>query len=345
MCASHLERIMSNNQNNTSLESQLVVIMLNFDIWSAQTKLEAKDLKLGLGGEIPPQHLAKLGTKTICNPEELRVFSKLKMRARRLCENYGRPFMGGYANPLFRYKEVELGLTQIQNLFEEAKTRFLHRFSEATESWIQENPEYADVIRRGMLTEAEVAKRFSFTFEMFKIEPIRSGGLNTAISKLASGLVGDVIDDAAQFYAEKLSGRSSILSSTKPTIQGLLVKVSGLSFLDSRMKHLEKLLELALTAYRPSVTQVSGGEFLQVMACFMILSDPEKLNDYIAGKISVIDSVNFDENSLPDTSIESQVALSVNEVDEDDDIDRYFSQITEDSDANQLPGNLDDEQF
>jgi hypothetical protein len=90
---------------------------------------------------------------------------------------------------------------------------------------------------------------------------------------------------------------------------------------------------------------VSGGEFLQVMACFMILSDPEKLNDYIAGKISVIDSVNFDENSLPDTSIESQVALSVNEVDEDDDIDRYFSQITEDSDANQLPGNLDDEQF
>ena len=55
--------------------------------------------------------------------------------------------------------------------------------------------------------------------------------------------------------------------------------------------------------------------------------------------------VNFDENSLPDTSIESQVALSVNEVDEDDDIDRYFSQITEDSDANQLPGHLDDEQF
>ena len=49
----------------------LVVVNLDIHIWTARKKLVPLDLG---GAELPPEDLASLGSKRICNPDDLRSF-------------------------------------------------------------------------------------------------------------------------------------------------------------------------------------------------------------------------------------------------------------------------------
>jgi len=56
---------------------QLTALRLDVTIWSARKKLTAADF----GGQtLPPEKLASLGSKKVCDPD-LRVFATLKARA------------------------------------------------------------------------------------------------------------------------------------------------------------------------------------------------------------------------------------------------------------------------
>ena len=65
--------------------SNISILNLDFDIWSGKVKLKASDIRLGAGGEIPPEKLAQLGQKKVINSDKLRPFLRLKTSARRLC--------------------------------------------------------------------------------------------------------------------------------------------------------------------------------------------------------------------------------------------------------------------
>ena len=58
------------------------LLVVNLDIWTARKKLVPLDLG---GAELPPEDLASLGSKRVCNPEDLRSFTTLKARAVSLC--------------------------------------------------------------------------------------------------------------------------------------------------------------------------------------------------------------------------------------------------------------------
>jgi ABC-type phosphonate transport system ATPase subunit len=74
----------------------LVVVHLDIAIWTARKKLAATDLG---GAELPPEDLASLGSKRICNPEDLRTFGTLKARAVSLLDRNGVRFLNGWAIP------------------------------------------------------------------------------------------------------------------------------------------------------------------------------------------------------------------------------------------------------
>lgn len=73
---------------------QLIVVNLDIHIWTARKKLVPLDLG---GAELPPEDLASLGSKRICNPEDLRTFGTLKARAVNLLERNGIRFLNGWA--------------------------------------------------------------------------------------------------------------------------------------------------------------------------------------------------------------------------------------------------------
>ena len=75
---------------------QLTAIRLDVNIWSARKKLTPTDF---VTPDLPPEHLASLGSKKVCNPEDLRVFATLKARAIALLDRHGVRFLGGWVIP------------------------------------------------------------------------------------------------------------------------------------------------------------------------------------------------------------------------------------------------------
>ena len=57
---------------------RLLALNLSVTLWSARTKLTPEDFG---GVALPPDELASLGSKKICDPAKLAVFTKLKSRA------------------------------------------------------------------------------------------------------------------------------------------------------------------------------------------------------------------------------------------------------------------------
>ena len=83
---------------NTPIQVLDKILALNLDIniWSARAKLTAEDFG---ETELPPDELASLGSKKICDPNKLKVFSKLKKRATTMLDRNGVRFLSGWAIP------------------------------------------------------------------------------------------------------------------------------------------------------------------------------------------------------------------------------------------------------
>ena len=96
----------------------LVVVQLDIHIWTARKKLASADLG---GAELPPEDLASLGSKRVCNPEDLRAFGMLKARAVNALERSGIRFLNGWAVPEARMDAIGIELAAIRDEFLQAK--------------------------------------------------------------------------------------------------------------------------------------------------------------------------------------------------------------------------------
>ena len=101
---------------NTPLQvlDNILALNLNITLWSARKKLTAEDFG---GVELPPDDLASLGSKKICDPARLNVFTKLKARAFSLLDKHGVRFLSGWAIPEDQAGDIIQGLCEIRDEF------------------------------------------------------------------------------------------------------------------------------------------------------------------------------------------------------------------------------------
>jgi hypothetical protein len=98
---------------------------------------------LDLGGaELPPEDLASLGSKRICNPEDLRAFCTLNARAVSILERNGIRFLNGFAVPQTRLDDISVELAAIRKEFDGEKEMFLQRYDQSVQDWIARVGEY-----------------------------------------------------------------------------------------------------------------------------------------------------------------------------------------------------------
>lgn len=275
------------------LES-LCVIHVDFDIWSGQTRLSPADLKLGEGGEIPPEKVAQLGSKKICDPAKLKGFNRLKTETRRLLLSYGMPFMNGFAVPASKSDEICDKLNTISIEFEALKQTFINGYNAAVEEWITENPEYETAIRAGALPRSAVEKRIGFEYQVFMIQPISdddptANNLNRKVESLGRDLLDEVTDEAQKFFSKNLSGRVTCGVTTRITLKNIRDKVDGLSFLNGSLIPLVDLLDETLRGYEQHAQGrvIQAPFFYQVLAAVLIMSDRQRIEEYASGAVTL----------------------------------------------------------
>ena len=273
----------------------LCVIHADFDIWSGQTRLSVDDFTLGEGGKIPPERLAQLGSKRICNPGKLRGFSRLKTQARRLLLRAGMPFMDGFAVPVSKADELVAELGSISKQFETMKEEFIAGYHQAVDEWCQENAEYEAAIRAGTPPRDVVEKRIAFEFQVFMIQPVGGGDsaqrLDRKVERLGGDLIDEVVRTAGKFFSDNLAGRTECATSTAQTLRNLRDKVDGLAFLNGDLDRLVELLDSTLQGYAQFADgrNITAPFIHQVTAAVLILSDKKRIEQYIDGAISVDD--------------------------------------------------------
>lgn len=269
---------------------QLAILQIDFDIWSGQVKLNDPDLKLGVGGEIPPKQLVDLGRKNVIDKAHLKPFNRLKTSARRLCLRHGMPFMNGFAVPLDRIDEISAGLEEVVNEMNDLKANFLANYDRWIGDWEQKNPDYAQAIRAGKLPKAVVERRIGFDYQVFQVTPVNEAHalkLNGMANGLADELLNEIVDEADSFFQSNLKGKEECQVTTQKTLKRLRDKVDGLSFLDSRFLSVVELLTKTINGY-PSTGKIVGGEqYFRIMSATLILTSKTKIQEYASGTVDL----------------------------------------------------------
>lgn len=271
----------------------LVVIQVNVNIWSGQTKLRPEDFRLGVGGSLPPEKVALLGTKKLVDTYNLRPFSRVKQRINRKLSGIGIEFLNGFAVPADKVPEAELLLEQSQEEFQLEKQKFVQNYLDLVDAWAQDNPDLEDSIRESALSQAEVESKLNFTYTMFQIEPLANeaqrGKLNTSVDNLGDNLLEDVAKQADEFYKTNFLGRDQVGIRTQDTLRNIRNRLDGLSFLDSRISPLVGLLDQALAVYKHAAGKRYIGQpfFLQILGAVLILTDLSRMEEFINGQVTV----------------------------------------------------------
>ncbi len=271
---------------------EITCINIDVHLWSGRARLRPEDIRI-IQGELPPADLASLGSKKICNPDALSVFTALKKRAHRLCEERGIRFLGGYAVPKAKVKELIAELKAIGAEFKIKKQEFLDSYDQEIDDWVGKHVGWEETIRKAVEPSAEVGRRMSFDFQPFEIVPTRAdkpekgsedkepteGRLGAAASRMADRLFHEVSQVAREIFDNSLIGRDEVTQRTLRPIRMLRGKLDGLAFLDPRVSPLVSSIDSVL-AGMPSSGKISGTALSALHGTVFILSDVNRLKQH-----------------------------------------------------------------
>lgn len=281
-------------QTTTVNAADLVVFMLDVHLWGGRQALRREQLIAAnptLQG-LPPQELASMGSIHICDPDEIRKFSRIKRAAQMAISDYGLPFLGAFAVPIAYYQKVHDRLVELRMEFEAAVRDLEQRYNGAATAWQakwkMQNPAYQSLLAR-VPSAQEVAGRLSFAFHCFKVNAPSDNlddsarqGFDTQVTGLKGELLSEVATEAQllleQYMVERKENgtteqRSSITRKTLRPLQRVARKLETFAFLDTSVKPLTELVQKVLDGL-PAEGPIEGGDLMLVWTLATALGNP-----------------------------------------------------------------------
>ena len=260
---------------------QLVAVNLDVTIWTARRKLTAADFN---GVELPPEELASWGSKKICDPESLRVFSKLKSRATSHLDKIGVRFLGGWAIPEDQAQAISEGLAELKGEFLAAKDGFLNSYDQAVQSWVARHPGWEQLLSNSTVSGDYVRSRLDFNWQFYKVSPPdRSqkslGDLTSEVEKLGETLFGEISKKAKDIWGKIYAGKTEVSHRALSPLKAMHQKLIGLSFLEPRVVPVADLIETAL-GNLPKRGKITGSNLVLLQGLVSMLGEPKVLMEH-----------------------------------------------------------------
>lgn len=258
----------------------LMVLNLDVNIWSARKKLTPSDFG---GVELPPEELASLGSKKICNPEDLRIFGTLKSRAVNMLDRIGVRFIGGWAIPQKMADQVVNDLKVIHAEFMEAKDKFLNMYDQIIHDWINQHPGWENVIGSSVVGVDYVRSRIGFKWQLFKLAPPKKkfihDGLKSEISKLGNTLYGEIAKSAEDTWKKCYFGKDQVSHKAISPLRSIYEKLNGLSFIEPCAAPIANLMKTAFDTL-PKRGFIKGADLVMLQGVLSLLQDPVSLIEH-----------------------------------------------------------------
>lgn len=276
--------------------NQVLIFSLDCNIWSARKKLNREDLPGGADLELPEGNVISLGSKRICDPEKIAVFEKLKRRAVRACEQVGSRFLGGYAVPRPKARDLAIELKAIEAEFQQIRQEFLDGYAAAIDDWVAANPRLEAALRKAVTPKCVVERRLGFAFSVTKVasvdddDGLLNQGLLNELGSLSGQLFYEVARDARDLLEKSIVPRQgSITQRAVSSLRKLQQKLEGFMFLDGRIGRVANHFGDVLSRM-PKAGHVEGRDFTELFGLVVILSDEAKLKQFAAGYAAATES-------------------------------------------------------
>lgn len=303
-----------NTLTNPSLDAthileDVVVLNLQVSIWSARKKLQAEDLLENASTvlELPPDDVASLGHKKVCDPAHLRIFNTLKTRACTLLSKHGVSFLGGWAIPLAKKDFILESMNEIQQEFIREKEIFLNQYDQLTYDWIAEHPEWSSIIERGITSPDYVRSRLSFRWQTFQIAPPQGEDhqeLVAEVHNLGNQLFEEIAARARDIWNKSFKGKSEVTHKSLRPFEEIASKLQGLGFVEPRVAPIVDIIEQALAAV-PNTKSIDGAALTMLNGLLSMLQDPQCLFEHgqeiLQGRINSVNIINNLTPSTPQT--------------------------------------------
>ena len=268
------------DDNDIKILDRLTAVNLNVSIWTARRKLTAEDFG---GIELPPEELASLGSKKICDPERLRIFSTLKARAVNQLDRVGVRFLGGWAIPDDEAGSVLKTLQEVKSDFLEAKEDFLGGYDLAVKSWIDKHPGWERLIADSPVGADHVRKRLGFDWQFYKVVPPENDlvrdGFQGEVDNLGSTLFGEIANEVRSVWSKAYEGKIEVSHKALSPLRAIRRKLTGLSFVEPTVVPVVSLIDEALASL-PGRGLSRGRHLLTLQGLVSALCDPALLFEH-----------------------------------------------------------------
>ena len=258
----------------------LMVLNLEVSIWSARKKLTPSDFG---GVELPPEELASLGSKKICNPDDLRIFGTLKSRAVNMLDRVGVRFLNGWGIPEQMATQVVKELQVIHDEFITAKDNFLNTYDQSILDWVNQHPDWKNIIGNSNVGADYVSSRMGFKWQLFQLSPPKKkfihDGLKTELTSLGNTLYGEIARAAEDTWKKCYSGKDQVSHKAISPLMSIYEKLNGLSFVEPCAAPIANLLKIAFDQI-PSRGFIKGADLLMLQGVLSLLRDPVSLVEH-----------------------------------------------------------------
>jgi hypothetical protein len=270
-----------NTQTDIKVLDNILALHLEVNIWTARKKLSPEDFD---GATLPPDDLASLGSKRICDPEDLRVFGTLKARAVSLLDRHGVRFLGGWAIPENQADAIVTELEQILHDFNSAKEDLLARYDESVREWIAKHPGWEQIIFDSTVSADYVRSRMGFLWRLYRIMPPDPAdpvmvGIKDEVEGLGQTLFGEVSKAATEAWHKCFAGKTEITRKALSPLRTIHQKLSGLSFVEPRVSPVADLIHTAFE-HLPKRGRIEGANLLMLQGLVSLLRDTDALIEH-----------------------------------------------------------------
>jgi hypothetical protein len=270
-----------NTHTDIKVLDSLLALHLEVNIWTARKKLSPEDFA---GATLPPEDLASLGSKRVCDPEALRVFGTLKARAVSLLDRHGVRFLGGWAIPESQADAIVTELEQILQDFNAAKEDFLSRYDESVRDWIAKHSGWEQIIADSTVSAEYVRSRMGFLWRLYRIVPPDPAdpvmeGLKDEVVSLGQTLFGEVSKAATEAWHKCYAGKTEITRKALSPLRTIHQKLAGLSFVEPRVSPVADLIHTAFE-HLPKRGRIEGANLLMLQGLVSLLRDTDGLIEH-----------------------------------------------------------------
>lgn len=270
-----------NTATDINVLESLLVLHLGVNIWTARKKLSPEDFA---GANLPPEDLASLGSKRICDPEDLKTFGTLKARAVSLLDRHGVRFLGGWAIPEHHCEFIVSELEQILSEFTASKEKFLARYDEAVQDWIAKHVGWEQIIASSTVSADYVRSRLGFLWRLYRIVPPdprdpNMQGLTEEVQSLGQTLFGEVAKAASEAWHKCFAGKTEITRKALSPLRTIHQKLTGLSFVEPRVAPIAELIHVAIENL-PKRGKIEGAHLIMLQGLVALLRDEDALFEH-----------------------------------------------------------------